>query len=225
MHKLYLASLFIVLVASGTCVAVAAPAIGDTYVYRVVNAYSNETRGQVTYRVDNVDADRVTVLVSPDSSLGMPHREILTRDANWLRHTLINHDMPVEYDFSPAYPAYMWPLEPNKSWSIRVDATDSATGRRANVRVDGEVLGSERITTPAGTFDTIKVRRRVYAGDWDGMRHETNITETDWYAPALGRAARTENNSGYLYPERCGLGTCVPIRGDWNVFELVNLNK
>jgi hypothetical protein len=57
------------------------------------------------------------------------------------------------------------------------------------------------------------------------MRHETNITETDWYAPALGRAVRTESNSGYLHPTRCGLGTCEPIRGDWNVFELVIHNQ
>jgi len=33
---------------------------------------------------------------------------------------------------------------------------------------------------------------------------------------------RTESDSGYMDPSRCGEGTdaCTPIRGDWNVIEL-----
>ena len=144
-----------------------------------------------------------------------------TREGNWLRHPVINHDQPVEYEFAQAYPAYVFPLATGDCWSVRVDAVDPATGRRNNVRVDGEVLGTERIITAAGAFDTIKIRRKVYAGDWEGFRRETNITEIDWYAPALGRPVRSESNSSYLDPSRCGRGACRPVRGDWNVFELV----
>ncbi len=38
--------------------ATAAPAAGDSWVYRVVNGYNNEVRGKIQYRVDQVDADR-----------------------------------------------------------------------------------------------------------------------------------------------------------------------
>jgi hypothetical protein len=88
-------------------------------------------------------------------------------------------------------------------------------------------VGSERITTPAGSFDTIKVKRRVYAGDWEAFTMETNIVETDWFAPALGRAVRTDRNSSYMDPQRCGNPTsaCTPVRGDWHVFELVSYNR
>lgn len=203
--------------------AAGAPTVGDTYVYRVINAYNNEVRGEVTYRVDAVDAGRVTLSVTPDRpSLGAPRTDVLAGDANWLRHPLINHDVPVEYDFSPAFPAYVVPLDGGKSWSMRVSATEAASGRRRSVRVDGDVVGSERITTPAGAFDTIKVKRRIYAGDFESSRMETNITETDWYAPALGRSVRTERNSGYIDQQQCAnRGTCSPVRGDWDVFELV----
>jgi len=180
--------LFILMVLFCGRLAVAAPTQGDTYVYRVSNAYNNETRGQLTYRVDNIDSDRITVSVTPDQpSLGLPYTNVSTRNGNWLRHPLINHDAPVEYTFSPAYPAYMTPLDTGKSWSTRVRATSPNSARNNSVRVDGEVLGPERITTPAGVFDTIKVRRRVYAGDWGTFTSETTIIETDWYAPALGR--------------------------------------
>jgi len=219
--------LFILMVLFCGRLAVAAPTVGDTYVYRVSNAYNNETRGQLTYRVDNIDSDRITVSVTPDQpSLGLPYTNVSTRDGNWLRHPLINHDASVEYTFSPAYPAYMTPLDTGKSWSTRVRATSPNSARNNSVRVDGEVLGPERITTPAGVFDTIKVRRRVYAGDWGTFTSETTIIETDWYAPALGRPVRTERVSSYLDPQKCGASSaCTPIRGDWDVFELSNFNR
>ena len=212
------------LVAASIGNAAAAPATGDTYVYRIVNAYNSEPRGKIQYRVDRIDADRIALAVTTDTpSAGRARTEVYTREGNWLRHPLINHDQPVEYDFTPAYPAYDFPLESGKSWSVRVHAVDPASGRRNSVRVDAEVLGSERISTPAGTFDTIKIKRKIYAGDWEFFRRETNITEIDWYAPALGRAVRSESNSAYLDPTRCGRMRCDPIRGDWNVFELVEV--
>ena len=227
MKKLHAAVFFTALTVS--CAgAAAAPAAGDIYVYRVINAYNGEAQGQVTYRVDRIDADRVTVSVTPDNAaLGSAHTEIYTKDDNWLRHPVINHDRPVEYEFSPPFPSYVFPLDAGKSWSIRVNATNPVSGQRNSVRVDGEVAGTERITTPAGAFDTIKVKRRVYAGDWEAFVFETNITETDWYAPAVGRPVRSERNSGYMNPQKCGnpSSACTPVRGDWHVFELVSYNR
>ena len=80
MRTQFLVVLFMSIVFSWGRFAVAAPTVGDTYVYRVTNAYNNEARGQVTYRVDKVDPDQVTVTVTPDSpSLG--RRRTRTRHA------------------------------------------------------------------------------------------------------------------------------------------------
>jgi hypothetical protein len=204
--------------------ATAAPAAGDSWAYRVVNRYNGEVRGNVQYRVDKVDADRVAVAVSSDNTaLGLPRTDLYTSDGRWLKHPLINHDQPVDYVFSQPYPAYEFPLTPGKSWSSRVSATNPLTGRRANVRVDGEVLGTEKVSTPAGAFETLKIKRRIYAGDFEGPRSETNIVETEWYSPALGRAVRLERNSGYMDQNRCSdeMSSCTPVRGDWSLFELV----
>jgi hypothetical protein len=119
---------------------------------------------------------------------------------------------------------FEWVPITGQSWSQRVDATRATGGRRASVRVDGEVVGTERVTVPAGTYDTIKVKRRIYAGDFDGSRSETNITETEWYAPALGRAVRAEVNSNFMDQSLCGdeMSACRPRRGDWHIFELLD---
>ena len=200
-------------------------AVGDTWVYRVSNGYNNEVRGQIRYQVEKVDAGRTVVSAAPDDPyLGQAYTVVYTKEGNWLRHPLTNHDQPVDYEFATAYPAYMFPLQPDKSWSLRVNATDTAMGRRNSVRIDGTVLGAERIRVPAGEFDTIRIRRLVYGGDWDGFRQQTHIYETDWYAPALGRPVRTESKSEWQDMSRCGKGGCPWFRGDWNVYELVAFN-
>ena len=200
-------------------------ATGDTYVYRVSNGYNNEARGKISYRVDKADADRVEVAVTTDTpSAGVARTEIYNQDGNWLRHPLVNHDQLREYEFARALQVNAPPGDTSGSWSVRVDALDPATGLRASVRVDGEVLGSERVTVPAGTFDTIKIQRRVYAGDWDGFKRETHILEYDWYAPALGRSVKSDSKSSWQDLSRCSRGGCPWFRGDWNIFELTEFN-
>ena len=196
---------------------------GDTYVYRVTNAYNNELRGHISYRIDKADSNQITQSVSTDKpGLPAPTTEILTPEGKWLRHSMVNREQLVDFSFSPAYPAYEFPLEAGKQWSTRVNATSGATGVNHSVRVDAVVVGNERIRVPAGEFETIKIKRQVYAGDgvYYQQVKETNIFETEWYAPALGRAVRFERNSGYADLNR-GVRNRV-VRGDWDVFELVS---
>jgi hypothetical protein len=62
----------------------------------------------------------------------------------------------------------------------------------------------------------------VYAGDAETFLSQTVISETDWYAPALGRSVRIETKSRWADTGRTtkGLGGNW-VRGDWNVYELV----
>jgi len=135
-----------------------------------------------------------------------------------VRHPLVNHLELVDYEFAPAYPAYVFPLAPGKSWSTRVNATNPVKGSRS-VRVDGIVVGAVRFRVPAGEFDTIKIRRDVYAGD----APETHITKFEWYAPALGRAVRTESSSQWRDPN-CDMWFCAMQRGDWDIYELASFS-
>jgi hypothetical protein len=197
------------------------PAVGATAVYRVTDAYSGEAQGEIHYRVDQAGAGLVVVAVTASSArAGLPHTEVYTAEGNWLRHPVLNHDYPIDYQFAPPYPAYPFPLDFGKSWSLRVNATNPATGRARSMLVYGEVAGGERVSTPAGTFDTIRIERTVYAGDAETFLSQTVITETDWYAPALGRAVRIERKSRWADAGRLARGGAW-VRGDWSVYELV----
>jgi hypothetical protein len=200
----------------------AAPAAGDSYVYRLVNGYNKEVRGQVHYKVDKTDSSSVTVSVAPDSSsAGAARTEIYTQEGNWLLHPVESHGSKVDYRFATAYPAYVFPLDAGKSWSVRVKADVEGAGKARTVRVDGKVLGTERVRVPAGEFNAVKVQRRVYSGDGTSSQTETVITETDWYVPALGRSVRTERKSKWQEPSRCTRGAGCEFNGDWDVYELV----
>jgi hypothetical protein len=192
------------------------PKSGDTWTYALHDGYTKIARGTVSKRVTAVGADGITIAVDQN---GRESTERYTSDWNWRERPMTNLQ---NFRYDPAYPALPFPLESGKKWSTRVNATDPATGRVNSVRVDGEVLGWERVRVPAGEFDALKVKRVVYAGNAEPFLGEEKINEVDWYAPKIGRIVRHESASGHL-DTRLGCDrTCNQwVQNDWNVLELV----
>jgi hypothetical protein len=212
----------LVLAAASATAPAAAPAAGDTFVYRLVNGYNRETLGRVEYVVEKADAAGVVFNVTPDNAqAGAARTEIYDREGNGLRHPIESHGVPVEYAFAAPLPSYVFPLDPGKRWSRRVRATVAHESRPRSVRVDGLVVGRERIRVPAGEFDVVKISRAVYPGDTGWFRTETHLVELDWYAPALGRSVRTERRSEWFDMSRCDEDLGCDVRGSWEVLELV----
>lgn len=203
----------------------AAAAAGDSYVYRVVNGYNKEVVGHTRLaRTADAKPQREVMSVSVDNAaLGMARTEIYGPQGQWLRRPLDNHGVPVEYEFLQPLPATQPEGTAGQSWSVRVPARVAGDTRTRSVRIDGTVLGQERIRVPAGEYDTVKIRRIIYPGDADYFITETQILEFDWYAPAVGRSVRTETRSTW----RDTRGGCIrhsrcDYRGDWFVYELTD---
>ena len=113
------------------------------------------------YRVTAVEGDAVTVQLRHE---GRDSMQRYTRDLNWRERPMTNLQ---NFRYDPPYPALPFPLEAGKTWQAYVNATDPATGRVNRVRIDGTVLGWERVKVSAGEFDALKVQRMVYAGNPD----------------------------------------------------------
>ena len=205
---------------------------GSHWRYAVRDGYTHLPRGTVEYRVSAVKGDTVTVEVLTD---GRESTEVYTGDGNWLRRPATNMQ---EFTYSPAYPAFAFPLAPGKRWVSRVTATDPADGRRFPARIEGAVLGWERIRVPAGEFDALRVQRHVFLDYFQqNVRGQSVIEESEWFAPALNHVVRRETNSRYLSyiysGSRPGLlrvrgggrndGTSPTfVRDDWLIYELVS---
>ena len=189
--------------------AVKAPELrpGGYWRFAVSDGFTRLPRGTVDYRVDTIDGDIVTVQVKSDAG---ESTEVYTRNWNWLQRPATNLQ---DFAYSPAYRAFDFPLSAGKKWTFRGTARDPADGRTFPVGIEGEVLGWERVKVPAGEFETLKVRRHVHLDYFlQGVRGQSLITETDWYAPALNQVARRETTSRYLRLADAA-PMFVPVRG------------
>jgi hypothetical protein len=218
---------------AGVASQVAAPDIraGAHWTYRVRDGFTDLPRPSETYRVTEVAGDRVSMTVSRENV--NDESQLYDRQWNWLTHPATDLQT---FNYSPAYPAFAFPLAAGRTWSARLMATDPATGKRFPLTVDGTVLGWERVKVPAGEFDTLKVRRVVFLQYYEpNVRGRSEIVETEWYAPAVNQAVRRETTArylSYLYGDS-GYGL-LRVRGmsdggggprivpdDWFVYELV----
>ncbi len=210
----------------GVSVSLPAPAVtlGDYWEYTVRDGYTQLPRGKFRYEVTRADDAGVVVQVT---------HEGLVMDTYVYAPGWNGREMPLtntqRFRYNPTYPAYVYPLEPGKSWRTVVHSTDVATGRRYNTHVLGKVLGWERIHVPAGEFDAMKIQRFVYAGNAEGSLSQEEIEETDWYVPGVRRAVRTLTKSQHFDNSRGGGdgGGQYPlrIRGDFLIGELTDYRR
>ena len=167
--------------------------VGNDWRYSVHDGFTTLPRGTVEYRVSAVQGDTVTVEVRNN---GLESTELYARDGNWLRRPAPNLHT---FTYSPAYPAFAFPLAPGKTWNARVVATDPADGQHFRVTIQATVLGWEKIKVPAGEFYTLKVQRVVYIDYFQpNVRGPSVATEIEWYAPALKQAAKRETSGRYF---------------------------
>jgi len=216
----------------GVAAQVPVPGIrsGEEWTYRVRDGFTGLARPTERYRVTEAAGDRVAVTVSREGA--HDELQVYDRQWNWLKHPATNMQA---FDYSPAYPAYAFPLTAGRTWNARLTATDPANGRRFPLTLNGVVLGWERVKVPAGEFDALKVRRVVFLDYYEPVvRGHSEIIETEWYVPALKQAARRETRSrflSFLYGERQpGLlrvrdrsdgGGPKLVQDDWLIYELV----
>lgn len=205
----------------GMAAAVGAPrvTVGDTWTYRLRDLYTGLERGTERRRVTEAGSARTVVNVQRREDRA-EEQEYYDREGNWLRAPATN--LPV-FDYTPAYQAWAFPLSAGKTWHSRTTAIEPATGRRFPVWIDGTVMGWEKVSVPAGSFDALKVRRAVFIEYFEyTVRGRSEIIEYEWYSPAVGHAVKRETRSRYLsHLHTDSEGGPQFIEDDWLISELV----
>lgn len=158
-------------------VEASAPALkpGDTWTYRLVNRWNDEEIKRETYTVFSVRSFGYVVEFTDSGSAEMKRRR-WSQDLNGFMRD--SEDKDVGW--------WKFPLTVGKSWES-VGPWGGGSGR---TEIKRRIVGSERITTPAGTFDTVRIEG---LGRW--IRSERNsgvVSETIWYAPSVKRHVRRE---------------------------------
>jgi len=103
------------------------------------------------------------------------------------------------YHFSTEpYPAFDFPMHVGKKWSKKWEW--KLNGWTYSDDVSGEVEAIEKVTTPAGNFDTFRIRLvREYRGTRTDYQTQSEVLEdTFWYAPdAKNFVKRTYFDGGW----------------------------
>lgn len=97
------------------------------------------------------------------------------------------------YSFKPKAEDLRFPLVPGKTWKSSFTFPEPTAAGVLNCDQTSTVGNWERVRTPAGTFDAIKVS---VTGIWRYPMYNwySYYTKTIWYAPAVNRWVRMEYN-------------------------------
>lgn len=98
-----------------------------------------------------------------------------------------------------AYLAFQFPLAAGKTWQFKYHASNGQGVVWENT-VAATVIGPEKVSVPAGTFDAIKVRLvRDYSGKSSLRSWSGTVTDMWWYAPGVNNFVKrvvTDSNMG-----------------------------
>ncbi|WP_420994736.1 S1 family peptidase [Cupriavidus sp. 30B13] len=166
--------------AGGVAAGKQSPAVGEVWRYELLDKLTRKRR-EVVYRVDKVEAERVTFNQGA---------RIETRDGRLER--LVT---PSGGEFDAASPPRGWVpdnLKPGQRWkySYKQPGSDLST------ELSGEATGESTITVPAGSFRVLRINykgyvmRPFYGFSTAGAQSSVLYTAVAWYAPELRRVVR-----------------------------------
>lgn len=160
-----------------------AHARGDTWTYREIDGYGQRRElGRWIAEVTEVgpDGERMTLRAV---TRGVSDERRLAGGGS-ITAGRVSTQVP-SGKFVPPLQLYPATLAPGQRWSQETMRSDPVVGGDRPVRIEGRVLGWEKIRVPAGEFDALKIERVVYLGDSGRYRTQTRRYETEWYAPAV----------------------------------------
>lgn len=155
---------------------------GDRWVYEVTDEMTGDLKETTTVVVLDVSETEIHTRVSTRGTASP--RQIIF-DRTWNRVD----DSAWKYRPSDGTGIRM-PLQVGKDWRFESKATHFQSGTASSITGQSKVVGEEKVTTSAGTFNAFKIEtttRQVNAND---QTKAAIMTATLWYAPSVNRWVR-----------------------------------
>jgi hypothetical protein len=177
--------------------AAPAPAyqVGDRWVYRVQDGFRNRLTWEETHQITMASPQGITVRVAAKgASIDDERTETWSAPGVVLTGAVFDNETR---RFEPALVRYRFPLTAGERWGQSLRDPNHDTRPYGGVERTVTVGRYERITTPAGTFDAIRLQVFMRLDDETFWRYPTECTYVLWYAPAIGMTVREEKNAYY----------------------------
>lgn len=177
--------------------AVEAPklTVGTRWVYRARDGFRVPEVWTETREIVAHDADGYTVKITRRGPTVDD-----TRTETWSAPGIVRVGALLSAEtrqFKTPLERYRFPLAVGASWTQWIDDYDETTKKAGQINHYVRVEGWDRISTPAGTFDAVKLRVLMRLDDGEFWREPTTCNDLIWYAPAVGAPVREEKNAEY----------------------------
>jgi hypothetical protein len=227
--RLIVAALGLLLIAgcagTGGTPGPAAPApayqVGDRWVYRVQDGFRQKLTWEETHEITMASPHGITVRVTAKGpSIDDQRTETWSAPGVVLTGAVFDNETR---RFAPPLVRYKFPLTRGERWSQRMRDLDHDSRPYGGIDRSVSVGGYEKITTPAGTFDAIRLQVYMTLDDETFWRYPTECTYILWYAPAIGMTVREEKYA--YYSEKGGLNGGGRLEAQRATVELVSTTR
>jgi hypothetical protein len=204
---------------SGPVATAPTPAVGARWTYRGREGFRWPVVWEETHEVTSAGAGGLTVRVTlKGPTIDIVRQETIVAPGMVSQGALMDIEtrrfaMPLE--------RYRFPLAPGETWNQWVENYNEASNREGKINRYTRVGGWEKVSTPAGEFDAIRMRVLMRLDDEEFWRYPTTCNYLIWYAPAVGAPVREEKDAEYRErgDEMDGQGA---VRAQHTVLELVS---
>ncbi|GIK86013.1 MAG: hypothetical protein BroJett026_14940 [Betaproteobacteria bacterium] len=183
--------------AAGTEVVAEAPAyrVGDRWTYRVDQQFRAAADTTDELRIVSIGPEGI---VARATSRGGPVD--FERTERWPAPGLVLQGAMMDVEsrrFAQPLQRFRFPLRAGERWNQWVDQVNETSGTRGPVNRYVAVQRSERVATPAGTFDAVRMSVIMRLDDETPFRYATELSHLVWYAPAVRGVVREERRGEY----------------------------
>ena len=159
---------------------------GDRWVYEVKDEITGDLKRTTTVVVLDVSEKEINTRMSVRGA-ARPFETVF--DRNWNR---IDDGI---WKFRPSDGAgVQTPLQVGKEWRFENKSTHT-NGTALSTTGQSKVVGEEKVTTSAGTFDTFKIETRMRHVNANDQTKASTVNATLWYAPTVNRWVRRTNET------------------------------
>jgi hypothetical protein len=196
--------------------------VGMRWTYRGTEGFRAPLVWDETHEVTAVGPDGIHVRVTLEGPRVHGSREEILVSPGLVKAGAL---MDIETRrFATPLERFRFPLAPGAAWNQWVDNFNEATSKAGQINRYVRVGGWERVATPAGVFDAIRMRVLMRLDDEEFWRYPTTCNYVIWWAPAVGAPVREEKDAEYYErgDEFDGFGA---IRAQHTLLELTAYTK
>ncbi|HEX4884604.1 MAG TPA: hypothetical protein VFX05_10735 [Casimicrobiaceae bacterium] len=168
---------------------------GDRWTYRVDQLWRAAPDYDETVEIVAVAPDGIDVrVISRGGSIDFDRRE------RWIAPGLVVQGSLLDVEtrrFREPLQRLRFPLAAGATWNQWVDQVNDTLQTAGPINRYVRVQGMERVSTPAGAFDAVRMTVIMRLDDETPFRYPTECSHIAWYAPQVRGFVREERRAQY----------------------------